>query len=199
MKTRLKVNTVIAVTALAVAVLGTTPLGHAAARFVLPNNSVGSVQLKANSVTGAKVKNGTLTAAKFKAGQLPAGPAGPKGDAGPEGAKGDAGPAGAKGDPGDPGAQGLKGEKGDSGTPGVSGYSTVLGPGTNLAAGAFGGAGASCPTGKKALGGGFNTSKGVFVSYNGIDNSHAAWIAQGQNSIAVAGWIQAYVICGTVS
>jgi hypothetical protein len=192
-KTRLKVNTIIAVTALAVAVLGATPLGHAATRFVLPTNSVGAAQLKAKSVTGAKVRNGTLTAAKFKAGQLPSGPPGPKGDAGPSGAKGD------QGDPGAGGPKGDKGDPGDPGTPGVSGYSSVVGAGTNLGAGAFGGAVASCPTGKKALGGGFNTSKGVFVSYNGLDSSHTAWIAQGQNSIAVAGWIQAFVICGTVS
>ena len=188
MQTKLKINTAIALTALAVAVFGATPLGHAATKFVLPGNSVGSAQLKANSVTAAKVKNGTLTAAKFKAGQLPAGPAGAKGDAGPEGAKGD------------PGAQGPKGDKGDPGAPGVSGYTTVVGPGTTLAAGAFGGAVASCPAGEKALGGGFNTSKGgVFVSYNGMDNNHTAWIAQGQNSLATQGWVQAFVICGIVS
>jgi hypothetical protein len=108
-----KLNTIIAVTALAVAVLGATPIGHAAAKFVLPTNSVGAGQLKNNAVsgkkiaknaiTGAKVKNGTLTAAKFKAGQLPAGPQGPKGDAGAQGPKGDKGDPGAKGDKGDPG------------------------------------------------------------------------------------------------
>lgn len=184
MQTKVKVNTAIALTALAVAVLGATPLGQAATTFVVPGNSVGSAQLKANSVTGAKVKNGTLTAAKFKAGQLPSGPAGPQG---------------AKGDPGAAGAQGPKGDKGDPGTPGVSGYAMVVGPAATLGPSAFGGAVASCPTGKKALGGGFNTSKGVFVSYNGVDNSHTAWIAQGENSIAATGWIQAFVICGTVA
>lgn len=187
MQTKLKINTAIALTALAVAVFGTTPLGHAATRFVLPSNSVGSVQLKASSVTAAKVKNGTLTAAKFKAGQLPPGPAGPKGDPGPQGAKGD------------PGAQGLKGDPGIPGAPGVSGYTTVVGPSASLAAGAFSGDVASCPAGKKALGGGFDASNGVFVRYNGMDNNHTAWIAQGQNSLGVAGWIQAFVICGTVS
>jgi hypothetical protein len=83
-----KLNTIIAVTALAVAVFGATPLGHAATRLVLPTNSVGPGQLKKNAVTGAKIKNGTLTAAKFKKGQLPAGPQGPKGDKGDSGVQG---------------------------------------------------------------------------------------------------------------
>jgi len=136
MKTRL--NTIIAVTALTVAVVG-TPFGQAAARFVLPNNSVGSGQLKASAVTGAKVKNGTLTAAKFKNGQLLAGPQGPKGD------KGDPGAQGPKGDNGDPGAQGPKGDKGDLGAQGLKGEQGIQGnqgvqglPGTARAYGSVG-------------------------------------------------------------
>ena len=72
----------------------------------LPNNSVGTKQLKKNAVaepkikkaavTGAKikngavnsdkVKNGSLLSADFKSGQLPAGPPGPQGAQGPAGA-----------------------------------------------------------------------------------------------------------------
>jgi Collagen triple helix repeat (20 copies) len=114
-----KTPTILAATALVVAVFGTTPLGHAAGNLILAKNSVGAAQLKKNAVTGPKVKNGTLTAADFKAGQLPAGPQGPKGDPGaqgPTGATGDTGAEGPKGDKGDPGAQGAKGEKGDPGT-----------------------------------------------------------------------------------
>jgi hypothetical protein len=92
MKTKL--NTIIAVTALTVAVVGSPSLGHAAARFVLPKTSVGSGQLKTNAVTAPRSRNGTLTAAKFKAGQLHAGPPGrrakqvrraPPGPQGPKG------------------------------------------------------------------------------------------------------------------
>ena len=102
---------IFSVTALAVAVLGSTPLGHAALNVVAPG-SVGTSQLKDSSViasklatgavTGAKlrgdavdsgkVKNGSLKSFDFAAGQIPAGPAGPKGD------KGDKGDKGGKGD-----------------------------------------------------------------------------------------------------
>jgi Collagen triple helix repeat (20 copies) len=96
--------------------------GVSYAAGVLPQNSVGTAQLKKkavtrakltkNAVTSVKVKNGSLLAADFKAGQLPAGP---KGDTG---AKGDTGP---KGDTGLPGAQGPKGDKGDKGAAGPKG------------------------------------------------------------------------------
>ncbi len=66
--------------------------GVSYAASVLPQNSVGTTQLKKkavtgaklknNAVTGAKVKNRTLMAADFKAGELTAGPQGPKGDPG---------------------------------------------------------------------------------------------------------------------
>lgn len=92
---RSRITPMIAVTALVVAVLGSTPLGQAASRMVLPKNSVGASQLKkrsvgamklaSNAVTSPKVKNGSLLAADFKAGQLPQGP---KGDPGPRGEQG---------------------------------------------------------------------------------------------------------------
>ena len=90
---RSKITTVAAFTALAVAVLGATPVGHAAGRLVLGKGSVGTPQLKKNAVTSAKVKNGTLLAVDFKQGQLPAGPQGPQGAKGDQGPKGDSGVA----------------------------------------------------------------------------------------------------------
>ena len=75
--------------------------GVSYAAGVLPQNSVGTAQLKKkavtgaklknNAVTGAKVKNRTLMAADFKAGQLTEGPQGPKGDPGLPGQKGEPG------------------------------------------------------------------------------------------------------------
>jgi hypothetical protein len=88
-----KITTALALTALVVAVLGSTPLGHAAGS-ILPRSSVGTPQLKKsavtaaklknNSVTGAKVLDGSLTAADLKAGAIPAGPKGDPGLSGLE-------------------------------------------------------------------------------------------------------------------
>jgi hypothetical protein len=68
----------------------------------LPNDSVGTRQLKDGAVSAKKIKRSAVSSSKvrsrsllakdFKAGQLPRGPKGPKGD---------------KGDPGDPGATAL--------------------------------------------------------------------------------------------
>lgn len=78
---------VVASIALLVALGGTS----IAAVNALPNNSVGTPQLKGNAVISSKVKNGSLLSADFKVGQIPPGPAGP---AGPQGAAGPAGAAG---------------------------------------------------------------------------------------------------------
>ena len=97
-----KLTTIVAITALVIAVFGATPLGQAAGRFVLPKNSVGAAQLKKNAVsgkklttnavsgvkiakdavTGANVKDGSVLTADLAAGQLAAGAKGPKGDPG---------------------------------------------------------------------------------------------------------------------
>ena len=73
-------------TALAVAVLGLTPLGEAAgetvSEIVLPRGSVGTTELRDGSVTAAKVKDRSLLARDFKPGQVPRGPAGPQGPPG---------------------------------------------------------------------------------------------------------------------
>jgi hypothetical protein len=81
----------LASTALAVAVLGLTPVAGAVQELVVPARSVGTAQLKDGAVTSTKVRNGSLVVADFKRGQLPAGPtgpAGPKGDPGPAGITG---------------------------------------------------------------------------------------------------------------
>jgi len=102
--------------------------GTAYAATTLPNNSVGSAQLKANAVTSEKVKDGALLRKDFKAGQLLAGPRGPigaPGAQGPAGSQGPAGPQGPQGSTGAPGAQGPSGPagpKGDTGTPDTSNF-----------------------------------------------------------------------------
>ena len=83
--------TVIALIALFVALGGT---GFAAAKLVLPRNSVGTLQ----------VRNGSLLKVDFKAGQLPRGARGPAGLAGVAGPAGPTGPAGPAGPTGPAGA-----------------------------------------------------------------------------------------------
>src|SRR5215203_318289 len=204
-----KTSIVVAATALVVAVFGSTPLGHAAGRLVLPPNSVGTAQLKSSSVTGAKIKDGTLTAAKFKSGQLLTGSQGPKGEAGPKGDKGEKGDPGAQGANGEQGAkgeQGVKGEagaqgqKGDTGAAGISGYHLVtsssqgpVAPGQKTTIIAY------CAAGEKALSGGYATVYELKVAF-------AAPLASGlgYGMIAVgdgagSGMVYVYAVCATVS
>jgi hypothetical protein len=187
---RAKTPTILSAAALAVAVFGATPVGHAAGSLILAKNSVGTAQLRKDAVTGPKVKNGSLTAADFKPGTFRAGPAGPKGDTGPKG---------------DPGAQGPKGDKGDQGdrgpvgASGLSGYKVVVGNGFALSPGKTGASAAACPAGKKAIGGGFNVSPGATATYSSTDANNVAWLVEARNDAATQGWVQAMAICATVA
>ena len=175
--------TILAVTALVVAVLGSTPLGHAAASMVLPKNSVGTAQLKGAAVTGAKIKNGTLTAAKFKAGQLPAGPQGPKGD------KGDRGDQGPKGDAGPAGANGA--------THVVARYSASVSvsPGAGAHNSAF------CAAGERATGGGAWASGKLYVTQSypvaSAGETPTSWGVDAFNADGAVQFLKAYVVCAS--
>ena len=126
---------ILSISALLVAVFGSTPLGQAAYNAVVPNNSVGTKQLQHNAVSAGKIApnairtghvlNGSLLAADFKTGQLPSGPQGPKGD---------------------------KGSKGEPGNPGLSGYEIVR-KSVTVPANTSTTAQAACPVGKKVIGG----------------------------------------------
>jgi len=185
-----KLNTIVATTALVVAVFGATPLGHAAARIVLPSNSVGATQIKKNAVTTIKVKDGSLLAADFKAGQLPAGP---KGD------KGDPGAPGAAGAPGAPGAKGDKGDKGDQGLPGLTGVQIAF----NVSPAGTGARAVSvvCPYGKKVIGGGQQSSQGYDgTAISGYPDSDHTWLARGVDPNPGVSWtLTGYIICANVT
>lgn len=99
-----------------VVALGVALSGSAYAAGVLPNQSVGSPQLKSNAVTSAKVKNGSLQAKDFHQGVLP------------KSTKGATGPQGAQGPQGPQGEQGEQGEKGAAGS--IKGFVTVTPSGT---------------------------------------------------------------------
>jgi len=189
-----KLNTIIAVTALVVAVFGATPIGHAAGRLVLPKASVGAGQLKANAVTGAKVKDGSLSTADFKAGAIPGGPQGPKGDEGVPGPQGATGPQGAQGIPGAPG---VKGDPGMAKTVVRTNYRSVdPGAGSEEVS-------ASCQPGERATGGGgaFTTiDPGDALVYsapepNGSGQTPTKWWVEAHNGTAYAKTLYVYVIC----
>lgn len=137
-----RVNSVLSLTALLVAVLGVTPLGEAAYNAVVPRNSVGTLQLQRNAVKAAKIApnairgghvlDGTLLTADFKAGQIPQGPKGDKGD---------------KGDKGNPGATKAIIKTQSFVVPGGGGYAA--------------GQAVVCPAGAVATGGGVTTLVGL--------------------------------------
>ena len=77
-----RLSLVLSVMALAVALLGATPLGEAAKTIVIPRGAVGTAQLRDGAVTAAKVKDRSLVERDFRKGQLPRGPAGPAGPPG---------------------------------------------------------------------------------------------------------------------
>ena len=184
-------------TALVVALLGSTPLGHALASQ-LPSNSVGPLQIKRNAVGPAKVApnairtghvlDGSLLTADFKPGQIP------------QGQKGD------KGEKGDKGDKGAKGDKGDAGPPGLSERAVVSAmSGINSESSRL--VQATCPAGKVAVGGG-----GVAVPVITGSNAPIAvtrtspfgptgWIVTAQEMSAFGGnwWIQAHVVCAKVA
>ena len=169
--------------ALVVAVLGSTPVGHALASQV-PRNSVGPLQLKRNAVGPAKVApnairsghvlDGSLLTADFKPGQIPQGPKGDKGD---------------------------KGEKGDQGPPGLSARDVVL-VSTASDSTDFRSITATCPAGKVAVGGGAGVDlfvvAGVTASIpSGTDSWRASAI---EFTPSASVWrLTAYVVCARVA
>jgi hypothetical protein len=179
MKQRLPIA--LSATALIVALLGSTPLGHALAAQV-PRASVGTLQLKRNAVKAAKIApnairtghvlNGTLLATDFKPDQLPAGP---KGDRGPTGPAGPAGPVG------------------------ISGYEIVRAS-TIVPANTISSAQAGCPSGKRVIGGAASVQgvpSGVFLHTNLTGTQFYDAIAV--NTTATPQQVNAVAICANIA
>lgn len=182
-----RIALVLSATALVVAVLGSTPPGHAVAAQV-PRNSVGPLQIKRNAVGPAKIApnairtnhvlDGSLLAVDFKAGQLPQGP---KGD---------------------------KGEKGDRGAPGPAGLSgrEVVVAMSAISSDASRQVTATCPAGKKAIGGGatvqevFAGTPGAIAIRTSIPYFDQGWVASAQEMVPYGSnwWMQAYAVCARV-
>ena len=170
---KLSFANVMSMTAVMIALGGTS---YAAIK--LPNNSVGSSQIKtgavknsdlgSSSVTSAKVKNGALLAQDFEAGQIPAGP---------QGATGATGPTGATGATGAQGIQGIQGPAGILGSVVVHRVDIAAGRPKRGQPGCSTSGFATCPAGQKIIGGSASIgnvtdppSQEVVVSRSSVDD-----------------------------
>jgi Collagen triple helix repeat (20 copies) len=134
-------------------------------------------------ITGAQVKDRSLTLKDLSRGTVAAlrGKAGP---AGPRGAQGPVGATGAQGPAGPPGIQGLPGAAGPPGPAGgfdIAKISQVIGPTTTAPPGVLTGMPAYCPSGQKALAGGYtifstNTDVGVGFFQSVSLGSQSGWV-----------------------
>jgi hypothetical protein len=183
---------VLSATALVVALLGATPLGHAAgaaAAKVVPFAKRSGYAANAGAVDGisaARTPRAGLLVPLGPDGKLPASvaPAGPQGLPGPVGPPG---PQGAQGDPGLSGVQFV--------------YGLSPGNGADVAE-----ASATCPPGKQLIGGGMIPNQHLPDGYVAVTESgpveHAnAWVAKAMEVKPYAGvWtIEAWAICANVA
>jgi hypothetical protein len=152
---RARLPLVLSATALVVALFGATPLGHAVVSAVPPlatHAKTADYARNAGAVNGIKASKRPRTGWLVplgKGGKFPAS----VGVAGPAGAQGPAGPAGPAGPKGDAGAKGVSGPSGPGGPPGISGYQ-IIDAVSNYDTVTIKSALASCPAGKKLIGGG---------------------------------------------
>lgn len=156
---------------------------------------------------------------------LTIGAVGPEGPQGKPGVQGDVGPKGDKGDQGDPGIQGVKGDQGDQGiqgvkgdqgpqgvagangvnggqgpqgVPGISGYVRVLSPQVGISSSGQSRATATCPAGKKVLGGGHLTSSALVFAFDSWPETDSTWTILMRNIGGSSHWIQAWAVCASV-
>lgn len=183
---RMTPSLIIASIALAFALSGSS---FATVAQLLPRNSVGTAQLKNNAVTAAKIKNGTVGLADLTRSARRPGPPGPAGPAGPAGPRGDTG---------------QQGPAGPAGPPGVSGHEVVVLGGLLTASQISASFTASCPAGKKLLGGGVATfnQEIQILSSTPLDTG-TSWAVSvrtfdGQ-PVGVDSSVNVRIICGTVT
>ena len=132
------------------------------------------------------------------------GPQGPQGDQGIQGIQGLTGDTGDKGDTGDVGPQGIQGlpgtngTNGTNGTDGVSGYERVPTASANSSANTKTQT-ATCPVGKKVVGGGYSASVNVMNVNSNNPTSDTVWsVTATENESGNPTWIlTAYAVCVT--
>jgi hypothetical protein len=194
-------------TALLVALFGSTPLGRAVVSTVPPfakhaktadfaanAGAVNRLRASTHPRAGWLVALGSDGKFPVSVGQVgPPGPQGPKGDQGSQGPSGQKGPSGPKGSTG---PAGPSGPAGPAGPPGLSGWTFVTVGVTTPPGGAQNWV-ASCPAGKKALGGGATVGASASVPKDQIwmngpagqaDGSAVGATNPGSSSITVFAW-----------
>ena len=176
--------TVIASIALLFALTGTAVAGGLVTGANILNGSIASVDVMNETLRTVDIKNGTLLPEDFKGKKLPAGPKGDQGPAGPVGPQGPAGPAGPQG------------------APGLSDVTTVQSESANNSD-AEKLADASCPAGKRIVGGGaLLIGAGGFVALDENWPVNATtWRARAfEVNATAANWsVRAYAICAVVA
>ncbi len=111
-----------------------------------------------------------------------------------------AGPAGPQGEKGDKGDQGETGPAGTPGTNGVSGWEKVVSASENDTTDAKTQT-ATCPAGKKAVGGGYmiNSSAHTFYPTANYPSADDTWSVTVERSTGTSAWsLTAYALCLTV-
>jgi hypothetical protein len=102
--------------------------------------------------------------------------------------------AGPQGPQGVQGPQGLPGEKGAPGAAGVSGYTYVQGSPTSIAAGSFGTADATCPSGKVPVGGGYTVTDSLTI-LGDAPIPLGGWFVQATNPGTTPVSVTAFALC----
>ncbi len=162
--------------------------GSSYAAVSLPKASIGAPQIKQGAVNSKKVQDGSLLVKDFKQGQLPAGPQGPQGPQGLEGKQGLQGP------------QGEPGPQGPQGAPGISGFQIVEGPAVTVDPARTAQQTVTCPAGKKAISGGYETASSSNVTLNRTGPSGTtAWYVRITNNDAARKTWNAQAVCVNVA
>jgi hypothetical protein len=187
MKQRLPL--VLSITALAVALLGSTPLGHAVTSAVPFARKAGYAYRAGNATAVHGIKAAKRPRPGFLIplgadGRFPAS----VGQSGPAGARGPRGATGARGEPGSPGVSGYQIVHKNGAFDSVDEKSVLV----------------SCPPDKKAIGGGGASIVGptaLQASYPVTVAGASSWFAQARETAPFAGdwYVEAYVLCAAVA
>ena len=204
MKNRLPI--ILSATALVIAALGSTPVGHAALDAV-------PFARNADRVDGINASKTPKAGYLLPLGKNKVFPASvlPKGLQGSQGPQGPAGPAGARGEQGPPGPQGTSGLAGPAGAPGAPGAPGVSGLVYVDAYSAFDATNrksvtVQCPAGKKVIGGGASTvavdpDAPLAIVDSAPLNALNHWYAQAKESAPHGGnWrVVAIALCASIT